>query len=162
MFSFFLFCLLNILCTFSFWCSKHKTLFMQWMQVTGLWPTFLQVPPGLLQGQNFFAIQRVRSKMQVPPEGLFDRTNLVWTPYKKNRQRHGEWNPHGYYFLGMFDGFVEGKQSKPEFPCDYMTCGMCVRADSMVTISGNRMWRVAPKFWLQSLFLRFWRPVPVW
>jgi hypothetical protein len=28
-----------------------------------------------------FAIQRVRSKMQVPPEGLFDRTNLVWTPY---------------------------------------------------------------------------------
>ncbi len=32
---------------------------------------------------EFFAIQRVRSKMQVPPEGLFDRTNLVSTPYKK-------------------------------------------------------------------------------
>jgi hypothetical protein len=35
----------------------------------------------------------------------------------------------------MFDRFVEGKQSKPEFPCNYMTCGMCARADGIATIS---------------------------
>lgn len=28
------------------------------------------------------AIQRVRSKMQVPHEGLFDKTNILWTPYR--------------------------------------------------------------------------------
>lgn len=64
-------------------------------------------------------LEKLRAKLQVPPEGHFDKTDIVWEE-RTNQGRGRSRDTHSAIIpWDRFSDFVVGEQSMRDFPCTF-------------------------------------------
>ena len=64
-------------------------------------------------------IEKLRAKLQIPPEGHFDRTDIVWEE-RTNQGRGRSRDTHSAIIpWDRLGDFVAGEQSMRDFPCTF-------------------------------------------
>ena len=70
-------------------------------------------------GVRSVTLEKLRSKLQIPPDGPFDRTDIVWERKINNGRGRSRETHTAIIPWDRFGDFVNGEQSMRDFPCTF-------------------------------------------